>query len=241
MENGLYVALSSQVALQKRLDTIADNMANSNTVGFRATSVKFEDLVSGYGQNSVAFASAGETFVPSIGGSMRETGNPLDFAIKGGAFFAIETPAGVVMTRDGRFSMLNNGDLVTLQGYPVLDAGEAPIRLDPQGGAPVAGADGTLQQNGNLVGAVGLFEFEPGRDFRRFGNSGFIPQTQPQPLVDQANVTIAQGYVEDSNVNPVQEMMRLIQVQRAFDNISALVRDSEGALNGAVRALGGSS
>jgi flagellar basal-body rod protein FlgF len=238
MENGLYVALSSQIALEKRLTTIADNMANANTVGFRSTEVRFADLVSGRGRDTIDFVSTGDSFMPDIGGSLTETGNPFDFAVMGDAWFAIDTPVGTVMTRDGRFTMLDTGELVTLQGYPVLDAGGAPIQLDPNAGSPSAGQDGTLRQGGRLIGAIGLFEFQPGVNFTRFGNSGIVPEGQPEPIVDQQNVGVAQGFVEESNVNPVQEMMRLIQVQRAFEHITALVRDGEQALDTAIRDLG---
>lgn len=238
MENGLYVALSSQIALEKRLSTIADNMSNANTVGFRRTGVKFEDVLTGLTNKSVDFVSTGNTFMPNAGGPVSETGNPFDFAIQGDAWFAIDTPVGQVMTRDGRFTMLNTGALVTLQGYPVLDAGGAPIQLNPEGGPPKAGADGTLRQGDNLVGALGLYQFQPGLDFQRYGNTGIIPVGRPEPLVDRQDIGVAQGFVEQSNVNAVQEMMRLIQVQRAFDNITALMRDSEDAVGTAIRSLG---
>jgi flagellar basal-body rod protein FlgF len=200
--------------------------------------VKFEELVSGHGERSIDFVSAGDTFIPDIGGPLSETGNPFDFAVQGDAWFAIETPAGTVMTRDGRFTMRNTGELVTLQGYPVLDAGGAPVQLDAQGGPPAAGEDGTLRQGGRLVGAIGLYQFQPGETYLRFGNSGFISPGRPEPIVDAQGIGVAQGFVEESNVNPVKEMMRLIQVQRAFDQITALSRQGDGALDEAVKTLG---
>lgn len=238
MDSGLYVALSSQVALERRLTTIADNMANTSTVGYRATGVTFEHLVTGTGSDSVSFVSSGDTYIANANGSLRETGNPLDFAIQGDAWFAIQGPNGPVMTRDGRFTMLNTGELVTLTGYPVLDVGGAPLQLDPLGGLPESGADGMLRQNGRPMGAIGLFQFTPGLNFTRFGNSGIVPEGNPVPIVDQQNVGVAQGFVEDSNVNAVKEMMELIQVQRAFDQITALMRDSEDAVETSIRTLG---
>lgn len=238
MQSGIYVALSSQIALDKRLTTIADNVANASTVGFRATGVKFEDVVSGLGSTSVSFASAGDTYLSTKTGGFRQTGNPFDFAIKGDAWFAIETPGGPVMTRDGRFTMLDTGELVTIEGYPVLDAGGAPIVLDPQGGPPQSGADGTLRQNGQMAAAIGLFNFQPGLNFTRYGNSGIVPWGPPEAVVDRMDVGVAQGYLEDSNVDPVMEITRLIQVQRAFEHVSALVRDSESALDQAISTLG---
>lgn len=238
MQNGLYVALSSQIALEKRLTTIADNVANSGTVGFRATGVSFEDVVSGLGRKSVSFASAGDTYLSGASGPLRQTGNQYDFAIQGDAWFGIATPGGTVMTRDGRFTMLETGQMVSLEGYPVLDAGGAPLQLDPRNGPPVAGRDGIVRQNGQLVGAIGLFSFNPGPNFIRYGNSGVIPPSEPEPVVDRPDIGVVQGFVEDSNVNPVLEMTRLIMVQRAFESASSLVRDSETALDDAIRTLG---
>ena len=180
MQDSLYVALSSQIALERRLDTIADNVANASTIGFRATGVKFEDVVSGTGPKSVSFASTGNTYLSSAHGAMTQTGNPFDFAIQGDAWFAIDTAAGTVMTRDGRFSMNENGELMSIEGHPVLDSGGAPIQLDPRDGAPKAGADGSLRQGDKLVGAIGLYDFDPGQNFVRYGNSGVVPARTPE-------------------------------------------------------------
>lgn len=238
MQTGLYVALSSQVALERRLNTIADNVANASTTGFRATGVKFEDVVSGLGQNQLSFVSSGTNFLSTAGGPLVQTGNPLDFAVRGDAWFAIETPEGPVMTRDGRFTMLPDGQLVGIEGHPVLDAGGGQILLNPEGGTPTVAADGVIRQDGQLVGAIGLFDFQPGNDFRRYGNSGVIPQGEPQPIIDRADIGVVQGYLEGSNVDPVLEITRLIQVQRAFEGVSSLLRDSENSLREAVKTLG---
>jgi flagellar basal-body rod protein FlgF len=238
VQPGLYVSLSSQVALERRLTTIADNVANAGTVGFRATGVKFEDLVTGMGKGSMSFVSTGETYLSTQSGGMKETGNPLDMAIKGDGWFGIQTPQGMVMTRDGRFTIQPDGMLVSIEGYPVVDAGGAEILIDPQAGPPVVASDGTIRQNGNLVGGVGLFQFNPGVDFVRYGNSGVVPPTPPQAILDDPDVGIMQGFVENSNVDPVLEMTRLIQVQRAFENMAALTRNSESSLDEAIKALG---
>ncbi|MGY6707034.1 MAG: flagellar basal-body rod protein FlgF [Rhizobiaceae bacterium] len=238
MQTGLYVALSSQVALERRLNTIADNVANANTTGFRATGVKFEDVVTGLGQDSLSFVSSGTNFLSTAGGALVQTGNALDFAVRGDAWFAMQTPEGPVMTRDGRFTMQPDGQLVSIEGHPILDAGGGEILLNPEGGTPVVGADGAIRQDGQLAGAIGLFDFQPGNDFRRYGNSGVIPQGEPEPIIDQANVGVVQGYLEGSNVDPVLEITRLIQVQRAFEGVSSLLRDSETAMRDAIKTLG---
>lgn len=239
MQDGLYVALSSHLALERRLNTVADNIANANTVGFRATGIKFEKVLDAIADRPVSFVSTGDAYLSDKNGPLAETGNALDFAIQGSSWFAIDTPAGMVMTRDGRFKMLDNGDLVTLAGYPVLDAGGAAIQLNPQAGEPVAGRDGILRQEGQIAGALGLFDFQPQPNFRRFENSGVIPETTPEPVVDRADAQVLQGYVEQSNVNALQELTRLIAIQRTFENVAALLAKGEEGLSDAVKTMTG--
>jgi flagellar basal-body rod protein FlgF len=240
MQTGLYVSLSSQIALERRLNTLADNVANSTTVGFRATEVKFNQVVSDQKVADVAFVSQGNEFISTRSGGITETGNLLDFAIKGDAWFQVETPSGPTLTRDGRFTLTDAGELVTLNGYPVLDAGGAPIQLDAANGPILLSADGQLNQNGRPVAALGLFEADLSGGFTRAGNSGIISTIPPEPVVDRIDAGVVQGYVEESNVNAIGEMTQLIQVTRAFESIASLMRDSEESMNEAVRTLGGS-
>lgn len=237
MQDGLYVALSAQIALEQRLTTIADNLANVNTTGFRATGIKFEEVVSGLTSGPAAFVSDGDSFLPDRAGEVVATGNSLDFAVQGDAWFAISTPEGTVMTRDGRFSMQPTGELVSVNGYPVLDPGGSPIQLDPGGSKPEVGRDGFLRQDGRQLGAIGLYAFTPEPNFRRFENSGVIPSAPPEPIVDRNDVGVLQGFVENSNVNPIKELTNLITVQRAFDSVAALIKDGDRAIDMTVRAL----
>ena len=240
MQTGLYVSLSSQIALDRRLTTLADNVANSTTVGFRATEVKFNQVVSDQKSADVAFVSQGEEFLSTRNGGLTQTNGALDFAIKGEAWFQVETPSGPTLTRDGRFTLTDAGELVTLNGYPVLDAGGGPIQIDGNAGPIMLSADGQLNQGGRPVAALGIFEADLSAGFVRAGNSGIIPSNRPQPIVDRVDAGVVQGYVEESNVNAIGEMTQLIQVTRAFENIAALMRSSEDTMNEAVRTLGGS-
>ena len=240
MQTGLYVSLSSQIALDRRLTTLADNVANSTTVGFRATEVKFNQVVSDQKVADVAFVSQGNEFISTRSGGITETGGPLDFALKGEAWFQVETPSGPTLTRDGRFTLTDLGELVTLNGYPVLDAGGGPIQIDASNGPIQLSADGQLNQGGRPVAALGLFEADLSGGFVRAGNSGIIPSIAPEPVVDRIDAGVVQGYIEESNVNAIGEMTQLIQVTRAFESIASLMRDSEESMNEAVRTLGGS-
>ncbi|PZU84400.1 MAG: flagellar basal-body rod protein FlgF [Shinella sp.] len=243
MQSGIYVGISSQIALERRLTTIADNIANMNTAGFRATEVKFDEVLSKTGNDinaKIAFVNQGNDYLSTRAGEVQQTGNPLDFAVKGDGWFAIDTPAGQVLTRDGRFSMTQNGDLVSTRGYPVLDAGGAPIQLNANGGTPSVGADGRITQDDRVVGSIGVFTADLTKGFLRYENSGVIATDAPQPVTDSADIGVMQGFVEGSNVNAVAEMTQLIQVNRAFEGISSLLQSSENTFTSAIKTLGGS-
>ncbi len=239
MQTGLYVSLSSQLALEKRLNTLADNIANSNTVGFRATEVKFNQVLGDTKPTKVSYVSEGEEYLSTSSGALARTGSALDFAVRGDAWFSIETPAGPALTRDGRFTLTEAGELVTIKGYPVLDAGGAPIQVNGAAGDIKVGADGVIHQNGVQVASLGLYQADFSGGFMRYDNSAVMPAIQPEPVVDRFDVGVMQGFVEESNVNAIQEMTQLITVTRAFDNVTALMRDSEGSLEEAIKTLGG--
>jgi flagellar basal-body rod protein FlgF len=239
MQSGLYVALSSQISLEKRMNTIADNLANMNTVGFRATQLKFDDVMTRTEGTQVDYVSTGEEYLSTDTGAMVQTGNPLDFAIRGEAWFSVDSPSGAAITRDGRFSMLETGDLVTLEGYPVLDAGGSPIQLNAGEGPPTVSKDGILYQNNVAVATLGLFEVNVGPNFTRVGNTAIIPAETPQPVVDRPDIGVAQGYVEEANVNPVLQMTQMITVSRTFEYVTQLMRDGETSIGDAIKTLGG--
>ena len=239
MQDSLYVSLSAQVALEKRLTTIADNVANANTVGFRSSQMKFEEVLAGPGTDATAFVKSGGTFLSAAKGGLQLTGNELDFAIKGEGWFAVQTPGGQVLTRDGRFTMSPEGQLLSVEGHPLVDPGGAPIQVDADGGPISVGADGFMRQNGQQVGAIGLFRFEPNDNFQRYGNSGFIANGPVEPVVDVSTAGVVQGFVEASNVNPMLEMSHLIAAQRAFEGAAAAIKQTEATFGEAVRTLGG--
>jgi flagellar basal-body rod protein FlgF len=241
MQTNFSVALSAQVALQRRLESIANNVANAGTVGFRAEEVKFETLLSRAGLDPVAYASAGDTYLSRRSGEFVKTDNPFDVAVEGDAWMAIQTPAGRVYTRDGRMRMTETGELLSLNGHAVLDAGSAPMRLDPNAGPPRIARDGTITQNNRQIGAIGLFTIDDKASLKRFENSGVIPDRPATPAMEFVKVGMQQGYTERANVNPVMEMTKLIMVQHAFDALASSIKDADSAQQEAIRTLGATS
>ncbi|MGO4573392.1 flagellar basal-body rod protein FlgF [Microvirga sp. 2TAF3] len=238
MQSALYVSLSAQVAMEKRLNTIANNIANMNTGGFRADEIKFEEVLSTVGKSDVAFASSGENFISRRTGPIIKTDNPLDVAIQGDAWFSFVTPSGTAYTRDGRMKMSENGDLQTIAGYAVLDSGGAPIALDPNAGPPTVGRDGSIMQSNNQVGSLGLFRLSNDSKLQRFGNSGVFSSVPGEAVQDFTSIAVQQGYSEGSNVNPIMEMTKMIALQRTFDSASTTIQETEGTLMSAIRTLG---
>jgi flagellar basal-body rod protein FlgF len=236
--DALYVALSAQVALEAKLDTIAQNVANLATAGYRADEIKFDAVMSKTAADSVAFASAGDTTISRKSGPLTRTDNQLDVAVQGDGWFALSTPAGTVYTRDGRMQLLETGDLVSLGGYRVLDAGLAPIQLDPAAGPPIIARDGMITQGGQHLGAIGLFRISGTAKLSRFENSGVIPNSGASAILDFTDNGMVQGFVEGSNVDPVSEMTKLIMVSRAFESASNMIETSESSLSDSIKTLG---
>ncbi len=246
MDSAMYVALSAQVALERRLDIVAQNVANAATAGYRAEEIKFDAMLSKVGLSNpgadpTAFVSEGDTYLSRRAGDLEKTGNQLDVAVRGDGWLAVNTPAGVAYTRDGRMRMLESGDLTTLAGYPVLDVGRAPLSLDPNAGAPIITRDGMITQDGKQVGAIGLFSIDPNTKLRRSENATVIPEGPANEVLDFTTNGVLQGFVEGSNVRPVMEISRLIMVSRSFEAASAMIDKSDSTAQEAIKTLGDTS
>jgi len=238
METSIYSALSGAVALDRRMATIANNVANASSIGFRAESVQFEDVVSRVPLLPAHFSSTGESHVSAEAGALTRTGNPLDVAVQGKGFMSVMTPAGTAYTRDGRLQMLSTGDLVTLTGHPVLDAGGAPVIANPAGGPVTIARDGMLAQNGKQIGAIGLFDVDLSSGYQRYENSGFIAKQPGTPILSFTADGFVQGFVEEANVNPIREMTSLITVSRLFEGLNQAMEQQRASESSAIQTLG---
>jgi flagellar basal-body rod protein FlgF len=241
MQSNFYVGLSAQISLQRRLDTIANNVANASTAGFRAEEVKFETVLSRVNPDLVSYASAGKPYLSRRAGEFVRTDNQFDVAVQGDAWLAVQTPSGTIYTRDGRMRMTETGELLTLNNHPILDAGGAAIRLEPNAGPPRIGRDGTITQADRQIGALGLFKIDDRAELQRVEGSGVVPDRPATPVLDFATTAVHQGYIERANVNPVLEMTKLIMVQHAFEAVTASLKDSDSSLQEAIRTLGSTS
>lgn len=215
MENTAYSTLTRQIGLMREMQVVANNIANAATTGFRQEGVIFSEFVQPVGNGpSVSMAVARVRETSMVQGTLTQTGGGFDFAIEGEGFFLVETPEGERLTRAGAFAVSVEGDLVTADGYRVLDTGGAPIFVPPNATGFSAAADGTLSANGQPLAQIGVvvptdptdLTRETGVRFEAIG--GFDPVETPRVL---------QGFLESSNVDPVGQIARMITVQRAYE------------------------
>ena len=218
MDSGYYAAFTGLLAREQALDAAANNLANTNTNGFRAEREFFRDAITGPhaagSQLNTAvnnFGVLGGNQIDLSQGQMVSTGNPLDLAIEGQGFFAIQDKQGVTQyTRDGSFLRSAKGVLTTNQGEPVLNAQGKPITI-PTGPVTIA-ADGTTSVNGGVVGRIGIFNFPSGTALVPEGVNRY--QAPPKTAKITTTAALHQGMVENSNQNVVQGTLQLILVQR---------------------------
>jgi flagellar basal-body rod protein FlgF len=242
MDNSLYVGLSKQIVLQRQLDIIANNIANSDTAGF-----KVEALAVTEDPQAPAFTLGGPApvkFVMPNGvirnfgqGALRKTDSQFDVAIDGQGFFKIQTPVGERYTRDGRFRMDEAGRLVTQGGSPVLDDGGGEINLSPEKGQLTISPDGTLSQGTQRIGKLGVVTFSNLSTLEKVGDN-LMQNTSNQQGVAAPDAKLRQGMLEGSNVNPILEVTRMIEVSRAYEQMAKMM-DSQATLSTqAVQQLG---
>jgi flagellar basal-body rod protein FlgF len=224
-DNMISAALSRQQGLNKEIQTIANNIANANTAGFRAESLVFSEYVKSLSSgDSISMTRANARVVDLSQGALISTGDPLDLSIEGDGFFLVETEVGTRLTRAGGFSLNAEGEIVDPEGRRVLDAGETPVVI-PQGTANISvNENGFVSADGAQVGRIGVVT-APANQLVREGDNLFRPENG---FTETEESSIMQGALEESNVNAMAEFVRLIEVQRAYEaGKSFLDKESE--------------
>ena len=222
-----YITLSRQSGLMAEMQSVANNMANMSTTGFRKEGVIFSEVIQSGGgaDDSVSMGAARVRQTDDAQGPLKQTGGTFDFAIDGPGFFLLETVGGQRLTRAGAFSTNQNGELVSPDGFRLLDGGGAPVFIPPDARGVSLASDGTLSADGIPITQIGLWEPVDSNDLRRQTGVMFEAPEGVQAAVGDAS--ILQGFVEGANVNPLLEMTRMIEVQRAYE-LTQSFRDREG-------------
>lgn len=223
MDSGYYAAFAGLVARTQALDTAASNLANAQTAGYRAEREYFRSVLldplggdSQLGGTVNNFGVLGGDHLDMGQGVLTATGNPLDIALEGQGFFAIQTAAGVRYTRDGSFHRSRGGQLVTAAGEPVLSRQGQPIPVPP--GEVSIGVDGALSVAGGTVATIGVFTFPVGTQLTPEGKNRYVAPTQVQ-VATATGTSVHQGTLEAANQDVIQGSLNLIMMQRQAETM----------------------
>ncbi len=236
MENSIYLALSRQMALQTNMDIVANNIANMNTAGFRAQNPVFEEYISNQfaGGDPLSFVSDYGQYQMTDPGPLTQTGNELDVAIVGEGFITVQMPDGKVgYTRDGSFHLRSDGTLVTNADMPVMGNGGA-IVLPTDAVHISIDAKGVISDENGPVSKLGIVEFENVQMLEPAGNNVY---TSPQAGIEPKNTAVSQGFIEGSNVKPVAEMTRMIEILRNFQSTQNILQSEHDRIRDAIQKL----
>lgn len=235
MDAAGYTALTRQSGLMREMQVVANNIANLSTAGFRREGMIFSEYVDRMEHDpSLSMANGNTRLVDLTQAGVSQTGGAFDLAIQGEGFFLVETPNGQALTRAGAFTPSAAGELVTPDGNRLLDLGGAPVFIPP-GAAKVAVAeDGTVSADGQPLARIGLWGPTDPTALRHQGGTMFTAG-EMQPV---EGATILQGFLEDSNVEPVSEIARMIEVQRAYEMGQKFMDAEDQRMRGVIQTLG---
>lgn len=241
MENAQLISLSRQVALQRQMDVVANNIANLNTTGFKAENLLFEEYIMPTARDNdfptldkpLSYTQDWATINNFATGTITQTGNPYDIALDGGGFLVVDTPDGERYTRNGSLQINNKGVLVTLEGYPILSVG-GQIAFTPDDTNVTIAANGNITTDQGSNGQLRIVEFADLQSLKRQSASLFAGEDPARAV----NTRVRQGFIERSNVHGVQEMTEMIRITRAYTSIASLMDKQDELRRTAIRKLG---
>ena len=245
MDNTKYVALSRQMALWKQMDVVSNNMANMNTSGYKQDEAVFASYlhqsdenvkVKGLAAKPLYFAQDYGTYGNFSEGMLAETGNTLDVAIKGDAFFAIQTEGGERYTRKGNFTLNSDGMLVTSEGDPVLSEANEPFFIAPGEKEISITESGEIYTENGLIGKMKIVSFADNQKLLKVANTMFENVEGNSMVIGEDNIRVMQGKLEKSNVNSIEEMTKLVNLQRSYEYVQQMIDEEHDRLSNTISA-----
>lgn len=232
----VYIVSSHMIGQRSKLDMVADNVANANTTGYKKLGMSFSEIVSRKQTQEVAsFTHHNGTHYDFSQGGLTRTDNDLDMSITGAGFFATERNGQTHYTRNGSFGLSPEGNLITGTGSPVLDTNGGPINIPADSTKITVTQDGTIaNQNGPLAN-IGIFNINEPQKLIRTGSHGYIYNGAEPTLSTTASIT--QGFVENANINPIEETVNLTEINRSYTSSSKLVKSLEEIQQNVIRNL----
>ncbi|MCD6273363.1 MAG: flagellar basal-body rod protein FlgF [Deltaproteobacteria bacterium] len=248
MSGAIYISAAGALNYQKKLEILANNIANVNTTGFKEdrTTFRIYDMESSETDKSTTLsAGKSEPFIPLPSGTqpvfsqggMRQTGNTLDLAIEGEGFFSIQTPDGIRYTRNGSFNLDKDGVLVTKDGFPVLgDGGE--IKIDDDDKIFTVDDEGNISADENQIGRLNIVDFPRPYALSKLGNTLFAVEDKGAKEITAERFQIKQGYIELSNVDVIKSMTEMIEAFRGYESYQKVIKSIDDVNGKAINEIG---
>jgi flagellar basal-body rod protein FlgF len=209
--SGIHELIDGSLVQKLRFDTIANNLANSNTNGFKKDIISFHQILTMENNSSTDFAP----------GPIHYTGNQLDVALDGPGFFKVQSPRGMRYTRDGSFTLNGDQQLVTQSGDIVLGQ-NGPVKID--GGEVSIDTDGTVVVSGAQVERLAVVDLRQTQLLIKEGNSCYRFEGEERDIFPAEKVRVQNGYLESSNVNPTEEMIKMVEALRVFESAQKAIQ-----------------
>ena len=240
MENPIFISLSRLMAVHSKLDAVANNVANATTPGYKQQRVLFSEVLRKTSMTEqVSLVQDRATVRDMSEGPISVTSNPLDVALQGKGFFVVDTLNGPHYTRAGNFQHDPKGQLTDVNGLPVLDTNNQPITM-PKGSKGIRiTADGSVFSSTNPtapVAKIKVVSFDNERKMTEIGSGLYITDEKPQPAPKETRVI--QGAIEESNVKPVVEITRLVDIQRQYEGVQKLISSENDRQKKMIQTLG---
>lgn len=238
MSDGIYAALSGAVAQERALEVVANNVANVGTTGFRGDRVTFAESLAAATASpgvptSIRYVEVDRVMVDTAAGPVQPTGNPLDLAISGDAYFGVSTPEGERFTRDGRFMAGTDGVVRNTHGDALLlEDGRTPLTLPPGTVSVNVGPDGTVSAGESVLGRIRLVDLDPA-SLRHQGSSLFAASGARSA----EGSSVLAGCLEGANVGPIAGMNELVTASRTFEAFQRVIQGFRDIDNRTAREL----
>lgn len=242
MENAGYVSLSQQMALQRQMDLIANNVANMNTPGYKNQKMQFMEYLvqqnapsSGEAEPKLSMVLDYGAFRDMTQGTMEHTGNPLDLAVEGDGYVTVEGTDGKKRySRGGGFDLNDQREIVTSSGVPLLSDSGSRITIPANAQSIIISTTGQVSTESGPIATIGTARFDRNQFLQEQGGGLYATEEPPLPA---ENFKIRQGFREGSNVQPVQEMTRMIDVQRTYQAVQRNLQSEHERIRNTIQSL----
>ena len=241
MDNTKYIALSRQMALWKQMDMVSNNMANMNTGGYKQDNAVFTSYLvrtpeaTGFGKIPVYFTQDFGQYQNFEEGAIVETGNTFDLALKGDVFFAIETSQGELYTKKGNFTLDADGKLVTSDGQTVLSENNEPLFFAPGEKDISIGENGDVTTENGTIGRIKTVKFADNQKLMKVADTMFRNVEGNAMIVAPQETKMIQGAIEKSNVNSINEMTKMINLQRSYEMVQSMIDEEHERLSNTIK------